>query len=77
MRANVGQANSSGALPVISTRRSRPMARCCLASSSSLTVSLTAKNSSPREASDRSVLLVTALQLWHGNECSADMSAVS
>src|SRR5262249_8680359 len=54
-RANAGQANSSGARPAISTRRSRPTAPCCSASFSSPTVSLTARNSSRRrESADKS-----------------------
>ena len=36
MKANAGLVSSSGALPAISTRQLRPMARCCLASHHSL-----------------------------------------
>jgi len=53
MKANAGPASSSGARPATSTRRSRPMARYCLASSSSPIVSLMGRNSSPPRESDR------------------------
>jgi hypothetical protein len=52
-----GPGHSSGVPPAISTRRSHPTARCCWAFSSSPIVSLTAKNFSLRQGSDRNLFI--------------------